>query len=156
MHEHDGYAPHSHEVRPDHKGVPREPPPNAAGFCEDCGLPVYWHDERLETRDGQRWCFGPHRSRVTMERWHALPGMAQYVVPASTGRVCQCLARSEPHIHRIEPVTGGGVYISPELKANITNVIGDLERAVPEGADELSDHASTMCELWREATTGAP
>jgi len=39
-----------------------------------------------------------------MERWHVLPGMAQYVVPAPEGKVCHCLDRGKAHIHQIVEV----------------------------------------------------
>ncbi len=74
------------------------------GYCADCGKPVFWRDTRLVTRDGIRWCYGPDGKRLPMNRWHALPGMHQYVVPAGTGQVCHCLDRSWPHIHQIVPV----------------------------------------------------
>jgi len=74
---------------------------NQDGHCTDCGLPVWWLDDKLVTREGQWWCFGPDRSRVIGERWHALPGMAQYVVPAPEGQVCHCLVRARAHIHQI-------------------------------------------------------
>lgn len=74
---------------------------NSEGHCRDCGLPVWWHDDNLVTRDGNRWCYGPHRSRIAMERHHALPGMPQFVVRAPVGKVCHCLDRANPHIHQI-------------------------------------------------------
>lgn len=98
----DGMVPDYNRAEADRRLRYREG--NEAGHCRDCGLPVWFHDERLVTRDGNRWCFGPDRSRVAMERWHALPGMAQYVVPSPEGKVCHCLARSRPHIHQIVEV----------------------------------------------------
>lgn len=84
---------------------------NEDGTCTDCGEPVWWGETavgtRLVTRDGNRWCFGPGRSRITMERWHALPGMAQYVVPAPEGKVCHCLDLAKPHIHQIIEIEEG-------------------------------------------------
>ena len=77
---------------------------NQDGHCADCGLPVWWRDGRLITRDGEKWCFGPDRSRVMGERWHALPGMPQYVTPSPEGKVCHCLVRAKPHIHQITEV----------------------------------------------------
>jgi hypothetical protein len=77
---------------------------NNDGVCRDCGQPVWWDSSgtsNLVTRDGNRWCFGPGRTRVSMERHHALPGMAQYVVPSPEGKVCHCLARDYAHVHQI-------------------------------------------------------
>jgi hypothetical protein len=72
-------------------------PGSQDGYCADCGQPVWWHDEQLVDRDTNRWCFGPGRTRVAMERWHALPGMHQYIAAAPAGQPCQCLVRSGPH-----------------------------------------------------------
>lgn len=80
---------------------------NQDGFCRDCGQAVWWQNERLVNHDGTKWCYGKDRTRMAMERWHALPGMAQYVVPASEGQVCHCLAREKPHIHQITEVPDG-------------------------------------------------
>ncbi len=76
-------------------------PGSQDGYCADCGQPVWWHDEQLVDRDTNRWCFGPGRTRVAMERWHALPGMHQFVAAAPAGQPCQCLVRSGPHVHQI-------------------------------------------------------
>ena len=80
-------------------------PGNSDGLCTDCGETIWWTgsdgNQRLVTQGGNRWCFGPNRSRISMERHHALPGMAQYVVPAPLGQVCHCLDRKDPHIHLI-------------------------------------------------------
>jgi hypothetical protein len=75
------------------------------GYCTDCGEPLWWKGDRLVTRSGLKWCQGRQYSHPGMDRWHALPGMAQYVVPAREGQVCHCLARDEAHIHQIVPVT---------------------------------------------------
>ena len=86
-----------------------QPGGNMNGWCADCGEPVWWNsDGRLVTRDGIRWCYGPGRSRLAMDHWHALPGMDQYIVPAPEGQPCQCLARPELHIHLI--VLAGRAY----------------------------------------------
>jgi len=82
-----------------------DPPGTQAGYCADCGEPVWWHDVRLVTRDERRWCYGPGGSRLAMNRWHALPGTHQYIVPAAEGQVCYCLDRSWPHAHTIVPVS---------------------------------------------------
>jgi len=74
------------------------------GCCTDCGETVWWEDGRLVTFHGNRWCYGPDRQRIAMERWHVLPGMAQYVVPAPEGKVCHCLDRGKAHIHQIVEV----------------------------------------------------
>lgn len=71
------------------------------GYCADCGLPVWWQDERLVSRRGERWCYGKDEAHFGMTYHHALPGMAQYVVQAPEGQVCYCLARPGPHIHQI-------------------------------------------------------
>ncbi len=82
---------------------------NQDGFCTDCGEPVWWSGDawngtsRLVTKDGNKWCYGPGRTRISMERQHALPGMPQWVAPAREGQVCHCLARKEAHIHLIVP-----------------------------------------------------
>lgn len=74
------------------------------GYCADCGEPVWWHDGELVNSPGVRWCFGPDRTRVSMERHHALPGMHQWIARARDGEVCRCLARGFPHTHMIVPV----------------------------------------------------
>lgn len=75
---------------------------NRDGTCTDCGSPVWWDGDQLVDRAGGRWCYGPSSSRwPDQKRWHALPGMPQYVVPARDGQVCHCLARGYPHIHKI-------------------------------------------------------
>lgn len=74
---------------------------NQDGYCTDCGEPVWWQDNQLVVRSGRRWCFGMGEAHPGMTRHHALPGMAQYVVPSPEGQVCHCLARSAPHIHQI-------------------------------------------------------
>lgn len=71
------------------------------GYCTDCGKPVWWQDDRLVTRIGLRWCQGLDDSHAGMTHWHALPGMAQYVVRSPEGRVCHCLDRAFPHMHEI-------------------------------------------------------
>ncbi|SRR6266568_710227 len=158
MHEHDGYAPHSHEVRADHREVPRQAPPHAAGFCADCGLPIWWQDERLVSRGEQRWCFGPDRSRVTMERWHHLPGMAQYVVQAANDSVCHCLSRSGPHIHQIvdvpERVASPGVTSDDVYAAGceIGSILGQNDYRVP--PDVIKRVVAVMQALERKASGG--
>lgn len=79
---------------------------NQAGYCTDCGLPVWWshHDnEGLVTGglDGTRWCYGPAESHFGMTHHHALPGMAQWVARSPEGKVCHCLDRDGPHMHEI-------------------------------------------------------
>jgi hypothetical protein len=74
---------------------------NRAGNCTDCGEPVWWHDDRLVTRNGLKWCFGKDDSHVGMTHQHALPGMPQFIVPSPLGQVCHCLARRDPHVHLI-------------------------------------------------------
>src|ERR1044071_8513603 len=74
---------------------------NQDGYCTDCGEPVWWHDERLVTRSGRKWCFGKDDRRNGMTHEHALPGMPQYVVRSPEGQVCHCLDRDAPHIHQI-------------------------------------------------------
>lgn len=85
-----------------------EGPGSQIGYCADCGEPVWWHAfesaPRLVTREGRKWCYGPDRSRVSMEREHALPGMHQYVAPAPDGQSCHCVARRDAHVHQIVPV----------------------------------------------------
>lgn len=78
-----------------------EPGGNQDGYCTDCGEPVWWTDERLVTRSGRKWCWGKDESHLGMTHWHALPGMAQYVVRAPDGKVCHCLDRRGPHMHEI-------------------------------------------------------
>jgi len=78
-----------------------ERPGSQDGYCTDCGEPVWWHDERLVTRSGRKWCFGKDAHRNGMTHQHALPGMAQYVVRSPEGQVCHCLDRDAPHIHQI-------------------------------------------------------
>jgi hypothetical protein len=82
-------------------------PGSQDGYCADCGVPVWWRDDGdmvLTDSPGDRWCSGPGRVRTAPTHWHALPGMHQYVAQAAEGQVCWCLARREPHIHRIELV----------------------------------------------------
>lgn len=81
---------------------------NQDGYCTDCGEPVWWESglgadggRRLVTRSGLRWCQGKDDSHPGMTHAHALPGMAQYVVPAPEGRVCHCLDRPGPHMHQV-------------------------------------------------------
>lgn len=82
-----------------------DPPGSQAGYCADCGMPVWRYESELVNRDGSRWCYGaPGQSRLAMDHWHVLPGMQQYVVPAPEGQPCRCLARDYPHIHQIVPV----------------------------------------------------
>lgn len=78
------------------------------GVCTDCGEPVWWDGpgKCLETRDGQRWCFGLQRQRTVMTHWHVLPGMSQYIVPSPEGQPCRCLARSYEHVHQIVRAVG--------------------------------------------------
>ena len=78
-----------------------------AGYCTDCGEPVWWQDGELVNSPGVRWCYGPGRTRVSMERQHALPGMRQWIAQSRDGEVCRCLAREEPHIHQIVPAPAG-------------------------------------------------
>lgn len=83
---------------------------NPDGNCTDCNQPVWWQDNDLVAQDGNRWCFGPNRSRISMERHHALPGMAQWVVQSPNGQVCHCLDRKDPHVHLIaDPPVEGAV-----------------------------------------------
>jgi hypothetical protein len=87
---------------------------NPDGTCTDCGEPIWWSgsdgNQRLVTQGGNRWCFGPDRSRIGMTRWHALPGMAQFIVPSPNGQVCHCLDRKDPHVHLIvDPPAEGTV-----------------------------------------------
>lgn len=79
------------------------------GYCADCGEPLWWADGRLVTRSGSRWCQGKDGTHPGMTRWHALPGMAQYVVPAPEGQVCHCLDRDGAHIHQVIPAPDGQV-----------------------------------------------
>jgi hypothetical protein len=74
-----------------------------AGYCTDCGLPLWWEGHHLVTRAGSRWCAGDGGWRQTRERHHALPGMVQWAVQDGEGRVCSCTARKDPHIHQIVP-----------------------------------------------------
>lgn len=76
---------------------------NQDGYCTDCGEPVWWHDERLVTRSGRKWCLGKDEAHPGMTHHHALPGMAQWVARAPDGETCRCLDRDGPHIHRIIP-----------------------------------------------------
>jgi hypothetical protein len=83
-----------------------EPGGNQDGYCTDCGKPVWWSHcdhEGLVTGgiDGTRWCHGPDGKRYGMTHYHALPGMAQYIVLATEGKVCHCLDRPGPHMHEI-------------------------------------------------------
>lgn len=76
---------------------------NQAGYCSDCGEPVWWHEDRLVTRSGRKWCFGKDEAHPGMSYHHALPGMPQWVARARDGETCRCLDRDGPHIHRIIP-----------------------------------------------------
>lgn len=85
-----------------------EPADNRDGTCADCGQPVWWAaagegGHRLVTRDGNKWCYGPGRTRISMERQHHLEGTPQWVAPAPQGQVCHCLAAEGAHIHQIVP-----------------------------------------------------
>ena len=83
---------------------------NQAGYCTDCGLPVWWSDcgrgSELASKRGERWCYGKDEAHFGMTHHHALPGMAQYVVQAPDGQVCHCLDRDAPHIHTTHPPGG--------------------------------------------------
>jgi hypothetical protein len=81
-------------------------PGSQDGYCADCGLPVWWQDDWLVAKRGGRWCYGRDDSHSGRTRWHALPGMHQYIAQAAEGQVCHCLDRDEPHIHQIVPVAG--------------------------------------------------
>jgi|SRR5215831_1325896 len=99
---------------------------NQDGYCTDCGEPVWWHDDRLVTRSGLKWCQGAGGAHPGMTRWHALPGMAQYVVRSPDGAVCHCPDWGGPHIHRL-------VTVPPERAHRIA-----AARAVA-GEDVLAD-----------------
>ena len=99
-----GMVPDFHKAEADRRL--RDRVGTSVGHCRDCGLPVWWHDEKLVTRDGSHWCFGSGRTRMRMERWHALLGMPQYVVASPEGQICNCLARAVPHIHQIVETVG--------------------------------------------------
>lgn len=86
---------------------------NADGTCRDCGERVWWHDDRLVTRGGRKWCFGPDGKRVDMTHWHALPDMAQYIVPSPEGKVCRCLAKGYSHVHLIVRVPEETSSVNP-------------------------------------------
>jgi hypothetical protein len=45
-----------------------------------------------------------------MTHWHALPGMAQYVVRSADGKVCHCLDRPGPHTHSVTMVPPGRAH----------------------------------------------
>jgi hypothetical protein len=85
---------------------------NSDGNCTDCGEPIWWSgsdgNQRLVTQGGNRWCFGRDESHVGMTHWHALPGMAQFIVKSPNGQVCHCLDRHDPHIHQITDVPAEG------------------------------------------------
>lgn len=93
------------------------------GYCTDCGEPIWWSgsdgNQRLVTQDGNRWCFGPNRSRIGKTHWHALPGMAQFIVPSPVGQVCHCLDRKDPHVHLIANPPAEGAISDQEALDNI-------------------------------------
>jgi hypothetical protein len=102
---------------------------NSDGTCTDCGEPIWWSgsdgNQRLVTQDGNRWCFGPNRSRIGMKRWHALPGMAQYIVPSPLGQVCHCLDRRDRHIHLIVDPPPEGATSDRDALDSIARVLRD-------------------------------
>jgi hypothetical protein len=90
-------------------------PGSQDGYCADCGTLVWRNVNALIDSSGNRWCFGAEDAQ-RLARWHALPGMHQYVVQAADGQVCRCLARSELHIHQIvllDPAGAGGLAEAP-------------------------------------------
>lgn len=99
---------------------------NEAGHCFDCGLPVWWRSERLVTRSDMKWCLGPRGARVIGQRWHALPGMPQYVTPSPAGKVCHCLDRAKPHIHQVIEVEEDPLERALEL----SRLLGEAIQAV--------------------------
>jgi hypothetical protein len=85
---------------------------NQDGYCTDCGEPVWWHEDRLVTRSGRKWCFGKDAARPGMTHWHVLPGMAQWVARSPDGQVCRCLDRDGPHIHATVPADPDATPVS--------------------------------------------
>jgi hypothetical protein len=130
--------------------VRAEPGGNQAGYCTDCGLPVWWSHrdgEGLITRgiDGTRWCYGKDEAHFGMTHHHALPGMAQWVVRAAEGKVCRCLDRSGPHIHEITMVPPETAHrLWRARMADGDDILADLRA----GDGHVTDQAEADRRLW--------
>jgi hypothetical protein len=75
MHEHDGYTPHSHEVRADHGGVTRsaQPEPATAPL-------ITWHEGAYT---GFRGTVGTVRQALFGISWHTIREDADWVLTSS-------------------------------------------------------------------------